>query len=175
MSARGFTLIELILVMAILAMVAAIAVPRLAGFSEGREYVAEWNRFTSLLRFARSQAIARAEPVEIQFDEHPARYRIKDKKIQDKTVRSPSEHVLAKKLIIEFPELDAASHRENGSVSIRFMPDGSVDEQSPSRIRMSEKDGHFLRELEVDPVWGYTVPKTPQQLRKPAQTPPNTK
>lgn len=158
----GITLIELILVMAILAMVAAISVPRLTGFSEGREFVGEWNRFTTLVRFARSQAISRAAPVEVQFADNPVRYLIAEQVYRpDNKPEPPVEHVLPKKLSFEFPDLDEACHREDGRVSIRFLPDGSVDDQSPKLLRLVEQDGPFMRTLEQDPVFGYVGPKTP--------------
>jgi len=51
----GISLIELILVMAILTMVAAVAVPHLSGFASGRIYDGEWNRFNAVLRYARTR------------------------------------------------------------------------------------------------------------------------
>jgi type II secretory pathway pseudopilin PulG len=178
---------ELILVMAILAMVAAIAVPRLTGFSEGREIAAEWNRLASFLRYARSQAIARAETIEVKFDEHPARYWLEGKDAPQNMADISSsssvvnnqptdnehppatakpnselmgEHRFPKKYTLEFPEFDDSDRREDGLVSIRFLPDGSVDDQSPKQLQLTkEDDTGFSRELEADPVLGYVVPK----------------
>ena len=164
----GITLIELILVMAILALVAAVAAPRLTGFSEGRKYVGEWNRLTSVLRYARSQAISSGAPVKVEFDQDPVRYRLtEDKRTPGKTglsipatqssnLESGDEHVLPNKLSFEFPE---DVQRDDGHVYILFLPDGSVDEQSPSELRLVEVNGAFVRALEHDPVLGYVTPK----------------
>lgn len=163
---RGITLIELILVMAILALVAAVAAPRLTGFSEGRKYVGEWNRFTSLLRYARSQAISRGLPVRVEFNQDPVRYRLDEDGYrsggnlqaasQAVGLESRGEHVLPNKLSFEFPE---GIQRDDGHVYILFLPDGSVDEQSPAELRLVEVNGTFARALEHDPVLGYVTPK----------------
>jgi hypothetical protein len=150
-------LIELILVMMILALMAAVTAPRLAGFSEGRKYVGEWNRLTALLRYARSEAVSRAVPIQIQFDVERQVYNIVDTGYRLKVPPGLLvEHVLPKKLLLEFPD---AVEREEAGIAIVFLPDGSVDEDSPKQICMTEDKGRFYRVLEQDPVLGYVAPR----------------
>ena len=56
-SRRGFTLIELILVMAVLCIVVGLAAPSLTGFGRGRRATDAAAQIVSLARWARSQAI----------------------------------------------------------------------------------------------------------------------
>ena len=156
-SSAGTSLIELILVLMILALMAAVTAPRLAGFSEGRKYAGEWNRLTALLKYARSEAVSRAVPVQIQFDVERHAYRIVDAGYGLK--ERPGlfeEHTLPKKLALEFPD---GVEREEEGISVLFLPDGSVDEESPKEIRMVEDKGNFFRMLEQDPVLGYVTPR----------------
>ena len=165
-SDAGTSLIELILVLMLLAVMAAVAAPRLAGFSEGRRYAGEWNRLTALLRYARSEAVSRAVPVQIQFDQEHRTYSIADagyglKVPPDLLV----EHALPRKLLFEFPD---GIEREEKGISIIFLPDGSVDGDSPKQIRLVEDGGMFFRMLEQDPVLGYVTPR--EKPDEPLQT-----
>jgi len=55
---QGFTLIELVLVMAIIAICAAIAAPRIAGFARGRMLPNAASQFASTARWCRVQALS---------------------------------------------------------------------------------------------------------------------
>ena len=59
----GFTLIELILVMAVLAIVLAIIAPSLGNFFRGRTLDSEARRFVSLTRYAESRAVSEGSPM----------------------------------------------------------------------------------------------------------------
>ena len=59
---RGFTLVELIVVMVLLLTVASVVAPRMASFFKGRALSGEAQRVLSLLHYARSQAAAEAVP-----------------------------------------------------------------------------------------------------------------
>src|SRR5689334_18148384 len=54
---RAFTLIELILVMALLAIVMAVSAPALSNFMRGRTLDSEARRFVSLTRYGQSRAV----------------------------------------------------------------------------------------------------------------------
>src|SRR5436190_20110924 len=64
----GFTLIELMLVMAMLLIVMGISFPTLKGFFHGRNMDSEARRFLSVTRFAQSRAISEGTPIEVWID-----------------------------------------------------------------------------------------------------------
>ena len=65
---HGFTLIEVILVMLIISIAAAIAVPSLARFSHGRQTVDALDHMVSIIQYAQDQAIAKGFPYRFHLD-----------------------------------------------------------------------------------------------------------
>ena len=60
---KGFTLIELIVVLAIAAILATVGLPSMVEFVQNNRLAAETNRFVSSIRFARSEAVKRNEAI----------------------------------------------------------------------------------------------------------------
>jgi prepilin-type N-terminal cleavage/methylation domain-containing protein len=67
-TARGFTLMELVLVMLILAIVAAVSAPNLRNFIAGRRAGDTAAQIVALAQFARSQAIAEGRVYQLEID-----------------------------------------------------------------------------------------------------------
>src|SRR2546428_13536645 len=72
--ASAFTLIELILVMAMLAIVISVALPSLKGFFRGRSLDSEARRFLSLTRYGQSRAVSEGVPMELWIDTRRGAY-----------------------------------------------------------------------------------------------------
>lgn len=68
MTRRAFTLVELAVVIAILAILSAIAIPRFASASARRALDASAQRIVADLRHARQHALATSAPVAVTFD-----------------------------------------------------------------------------------------------------------
>ena len=152
---RGITLLELILVLAILCILTGIIAPHMSGFAEGRRFVSEWNHLQDMVRYARSEAIARSVTVEIGFNQEEGTYGITKNNSGLKNL--PVEfttHNLPNKLAFDFPD---SATREDNRIAIRFLPDGTVDEDSPEKIELAEQGGDFIRILKQDPLLGYVV------------------
>src|SRR5512133_3361844 len=72
----GFTLLELIMVMVIIAVVLSMAAPTLSNWSKGRTLVNAADEFLSMTRYARSRAISNARMVIIEISEDAREYRL---------------------------------------------------------------------------------------------------
>ena len=66
-SNRGFTLLELIVVLFVISLVAAIVLPSFSGFGENR-LKAESREIASILRYMNDSAISRKETYSVRFD-----------------------------------------------------------------------------------------------------------
>src|SRR5688572_27230291 len=70
----GFTLIELVLVMAILTVVLSVSGASLTSFFKGRTLEAEGKRFLALTRYAQNRAVSEGFPMQMWVDTTERKY-----------------------------------------------------------------------------------------------------
>lgn len=127
---RGYTLFEVLVVLAIVGLVLA-AVPMLAGRRAGPEARAAAIEVASAMREARSEAIARFQPVTFQLDVEARAYRI-----------GSSGPVRSLPAALELALYTARSELAGETAgSIRFFPDGSA---TGGRVTLSESGQRFV-------------------------------
>jgi general secretion pathway protein H len=139
MRRSGFTLVELIVVLAILAAVAALVTPSFSRtITSARLRTAASDVRTSLAR-GRVLAVAAAKERTVAFDLSMGEFGVDNETM----TRLPDTIRLG-------AVLPGEERRERGNVRIRFFPDGSGDE---AEITVTAEDGGTLR-VTVDPLTG---------------------
>ncbi len=157
--ARAFTLIELLLVMALLTIVISISVPALSNFFRGRTLDAEGRRLLSLTRHGQSRAVNEGIPMVLWVDSESRTYGLEQEPGWDETDPRAVTLKLDDNLkveVIKTNEVRASlaasfSVRDTGRTdsrqnlpSIHFLPDGSISPGSLPGIRLLDKDGATL-------------------------------
>jgi prepilin-type N-terminal cleavage/methylation domain-containing protein len=156
---RAFTLVELIVVMALLVTVMAVASPSLAGFFRGRAVDAEARRLMSLTRLGQSRAAGEGIPMILWVDLNQPSYGLEaDSSFVDEDTKAV-EYPLDSNVTLEIGATDDASgaitantlfgtatsaSRHASLPNIRFEPDGSISGSSPESFRMMDRDGGSL-------------------------------
>jgi prepilin-type N-terminal cleavage/methylation domain-containing protein len=151
---KGFTLIELICVLAILAAVITVSAPSLSGFFKGRSLQEESRRFLALTRYARSDAVSASVPVELWIDSLTGDYGLRRMITFSEEEASPIEYQLDEKL--EF-ELDDEYLDEEGRATLVFQPDGSMDNENPEEIAIRENDMEGIMFRKSDSGMEYVI------------------
>lgn len=154
----GFTLIELILVLALLVIITSIAAPAMAKFIRGRALDTEARRLVALMHAAQSRAVSEGAPMMLWVDEKNGSYGLAaetsgqngDPKAENLTVDS----TLAVAVLNTGTGVQTTF---NNLPAIRFQPDGTVDENSPQALKLTDSDGFSRVLVETRLRTGYEV------------------
>jgi len=152
----AFTLLELLLVMAMLAIVLSISLPALSGFFRGRNLYAEARRLLSLTRHGQSRSASEGIPMLLWVDAENRSYGLEaEPGWSEEDPRSVEFH-LDRELQIEAVQTNAVQKPLTAFElltraqplsprldlpQVKFLPDGSVDETSPSVLTLTDRDG----------------------------------
>ncbi|MEO7675628.1 MAG: GspH/FimT family pseudopilin [Verrucomicrobiota bacterium] len=155
--AGGFTLVELMLVMALLTIVLAVAFPSLKNFFRGRNLDSEAHRFLSLTRYGQSRAVSEGVPMLLWIDAQNGRYGLQtqtgyaDNNNDSKAVEFTIDDKLKLEILASQPSPMLRSNlwTQNSatpgtSLAIRFLPDGFIGETSPVNILFRESDNSTI-------------------------------
>lgn len=160
----AFTLIELILVMAILSSVLAVAAPSLGRFFRGRSLDSEAHRLVALTRHGQDRAAAEGIPMLLWIDTTTRRYGLQADTTWTRSDAHAVNFDIAEDLEVEIRQADLS--RTNGTLdvrenlvatrpTIRFMPDGSFGPNSPEWIQLHgrSESGEQDSKLWIAPSW----------------------
>ncbi len=159
----GFTLIELILVMALLVVVLALVAPSLGNFFRGRTLDSEARRFVSLARFGESRAVSEGIPMLLWIDVRQGSYGLAAEPTYGATDPHAVSYEVGRDVVIEIlAPASAAARREQAQASarlgrdatvVRFQPDGFIGAGGPEVVAF-RPDPKAGRKVEPgDGVW----------------------
>lgn len=140
-SGAGFTLIELVLVMLLLAVVLAFAVPSLTRFTTQRTLEDETTRFLALTRFARNEAMSVGLPIVLWIDSQDQQYGIEALMGGEPREGRLFEHALHPELSLTVVE---GLLSQDALIRMVFMPDGTMGEMSPVTIQLADREENRL-------------------------------
>jgi len=146
---RAFTLIELILVMALLMIVISLSAPSLGEFFRGRALDSEARRFVSLSRYGQSRAVSEGVPVTLWIEAEQRTYGVRietgyaeqdGKAVQHELAEYVDVKVVASRVPPKTSSSSAsaatttAAKARANEPAIRFMPDGTIGDTSPEKV-----------------------------------------
>jgi type II secretion system protein H len=163
----AFTLIELILVMALLTIVISLTAPSLSKFFRGRTLDSEARRLLALTRSGQSRAVSEGMPMDLWVNapegafglEAEPSFDTSDAKAVEFAVDSGLKiEVINKTLTAPAPTMNRSRQASttgtasaprvvlarSGLPTIRFLPDGTIGENSPQMLCLTSMDGGSL-------------------------------
>jgi type II secretion system protein H len=141
----GFTLIELILVLALVVVITSLAAPAMANFVRGQALGSEARRLVALVHAGQDRAVSEGLPTVLWVDEKQGAYGLQaemtgrngDPKAENLSLDSNLQIAVMRTGL-------TGTTKFGGLPAIRFLPDGTVDENSPQTLRLTDARGHAL-------------------------------
>lgn len=164
--ARGFTLVELVLVMVLLTVVASLVAPRMSSFFRGRALSAEAQRLLSLTHYAQSRAVAAGVPVLLWIDPRRSAYGLEVQGAHATGVDHEVAYEADPSVTLQLPAVTDAPVSEDDDerlglpenmAAIRFTPDGYFDEVSVRQIILRQGDEAALEIAPKPNRLGYEI------------------
>jgi type II secretion system protein H len=165
---RGFTLIELILVLALLVIITSITVPTMARFIRGRALDTEARRLVAVTHAAQSRAVSEGMPVMLWVNEQAGTYGFASESSAQTGAQAgdPKAETLTADSTLAISVLNTTvgvPTTFNNLPAIRFQADGTVDENSPQTLRLTDSDGFSRWLVESRYHTGYEITDTAPQ------------
>jgi Tfp pilus assembly protein FimT len=162
----AFTLIELILVMAILTMTVSLMAPTLSHFFRGRTLDSEARRLLALTRHGQTRAASEGVPMDLWVNAPEGQFGLEAEPSYETTDAKAVTFSVDSGVQLEVVNGGAAPAKTQtqsqpavatdsssvlkvtlshpGLPTIRFLPDGSISENSPKMLRLTGREGASL-------------------------------
>jgi len=166
---KGFTLVELMLVMAMLLIVLGVAFPSLKNFFRGRDLDSEARRFLSLTRYGQSRAVSEGAPMLLWIDHKNAAYGLEAQPGYLESDPRAVKYALEDEM--EIVASITGVNRQAGVLqtvlpglgrlpAIRFTPDGFIGESSPAEIVLRRGNDDEVRIVQTTNRLKYAIEPT---------------
>jgi type II secretion system protein H len=154
----AFTLIELMLILALLVIITSLAAPGVANFVRGRALDSEGRRLYALMHAAQSRAVSEGMPMVLWVNVQKNAYGLQaettgkdgDPDAENLTLDSTLKITVQNGTVITPTTF-------NNFPAIRFQPDGTVDENSPQVLQLTDAAGVSRWLVETGSRTGYEV------------------
>lgn len=138
-NSRGFTLMELILVLGLLAAILAIAAPSLSRFFSGRSLQEETRRFLALTQYGGNQAVSEGAPMVLWIEPRLGEYGLRPETGYPTNRHNAFHYRLRGDLELEVETAPLPQAGESRASLIYFLPDGSISETSLFSVRIRDR------------------------------------
>ncbi|MGH7978967.1 MAG: GspH/FimT family protein, partial [Limisphaerales bacterium] len=153
----AFTLIELVLVMALLVVAVCLVAPRLSDFVRGRALDSEARRLLALTDAGESRAVSEGMPMVLWFNGKQNTCGL-EAETPPKGGDTKAENLSISESVAITPVKTGSSALTtfNHLPAIRFLPDGTVDAGSPRTVQLAEGND-MLWLIELQNRTGYEI------------------
>ncbi len=152
----GFTLVELILVMALLAVVAAFSAPSLARSLRQRNLDGEATRLLALTEYARDEAVSQGVPMSVWIEPKAQRMGVEPKTGYDGDETRAREFAL--NADIHF-EVERAATQNGVAEIMEFSPDGAPAASSIDAVKLVDRFQSQVTLARTSDGWSYEIIK----------------
>jgi Tfp pilus assembly protein FimT len=151
----------LILVLALLVIITSLAAPAMSNFIRGRALDSEARRLMALIHAGQSRAVSEGMPMVLWVDEKQGAYGLQAETTGQSGDPKAENLALDEYLKIAVMNTGTAGVTKFHNLpAIRFLPDGSVDENSPQTLRLIDAKGNGLWLVESRNHNGYEIRNT---------------
>ena len=154
--ASGFTLVELILVMALLTVIAAFSAPSLARSLRQRNLDGEAARLLALTEYGRDEAVSQGVPMTVWVEPKGQRMGVEPKTGYEGDDSRSRE--FAMNADVHF-EVDRAVTQNGVAEVVEFAPDGSPSPSSIDVVRLVDRFQSLINVARTSDGWGYEIVK----------------
>ena len=167
-SSRGFTLIELILVLALLVVITSLVAPSMANFIRGRAIHSEARRLFALTHAGQNRAVSEGFATILWIDEKEGTYGLESEGTGTTQQNAQQTDVKAESLTLDenvrIEVLNTSASQPfmiRNLPAIRFLPDGTLDEKSPKTLKLTGYGDVSLWLNALQNRTGYEISDTP--------------
>ena len=155
---RAFTLVEMILVMALLCVIVGLATPALTRSMRSRTLGQEAARLLGVIDYARDEAASQGVPMDVWVDSQSGTYGARVKTGYEDAATLPKDFKLERGLM--FSTVGTKKPLVDGTFAVEVAPDGTLDPSSQQDIRVEDEQSHEGLDVVQDNVgWGYEIQK----------------
>jgi type II secretion system protein H len=155
-SASGFTLVELIIVMTLLAIVAALSVPSLSRSMRQRNLDEEATRLLALTEYGRDEAVSQGVPMILWIDAQSQRYGVEPKAGFDSDDTRARDYEMNPDVRVE---IDKAGATGGIVEAMEFEPDGALANSSVDAVRLVDRFDSAISISRTTDGWSYEIVK----------------